>query len=432
MKGRLDPSLLSFQLPGAVVAAAAARSRSTRSRRTMESTVPSLLPYSMSSLLPRSTGVLDRFLRRTQSSRTESRKYFARAMIAGIALATGLPGAPAGPVTAIGLSGQSPPTPTIELDQTARTIVEVELAIKRFEQRDFEQCIHQLSKARAAHPELPPTEALFAKLAFMGNQGAVIRPALERAVAEDGKHPEVYILFGNLALAEGRHTDATVHFKKAVSLAASPRWTVEERDRVALLCKQGGALIAENRRDWKAAKAALEAWLKAEPSHAAGAAAAGKGALRPGRIRRRVRSVPNGDDSRSQTRAGACLDGVAVRPVGKRQESRRMDGLCSQVGPGIVAGATRSDCLAFGTRVGAMKPRATSTWPQNSIPGRSRSSEPSGWWPGSAETSSRPRGFFRRSPTKPPPTRGHVTSWRWSCPSRMTRRSGRERWSWPN
>ena len=61
----------------------------------------------------------------------------------------------------------------------------------------------------------------FAKLAFLSNQAALVRPALERAVAEDAGHPEVFILFGNLALAEGRLTDASVHLEKATALASN-------------------------------------------------------------------------------------------------------------------------------------------------------------------------------------------------------------------
>ena len=122
----------------------------------------------------------------------------------------------------IDLSSHSGPTQGVELDPSSRAIADVELAIKSFEKHDFERCIQQLVKARAAHPELPPPHALFAKLSFLANQGALIRPALERAVAEDGKHPEVYVLFGNLALVEGRLTDAAVHFEKATALAAAP------------------------------------------------------------------------------------------------------------------------------------------------------------------------------------------------------------------
>ncbi len=39
-------------------------------------------------------------------------------------------------------------------------------------------------------------------------------------MSEDAEHPEVFILFGNLALAENRATDAAVHFEKAKALAA--------------------------------------------------------------------------------------------------------------------------------------------------------------------------------------------------------------------
>ena len=85
----------------------------------------------------------------------------------------------------------------------------------------------------------------------------------------------MFILFGNLALAEGRFTDAAVHFEKAMSLAASPRWTVEQRERFGSLCNQGNALVAESRRDWKTARDELEAWLKAGAFACARTSAAG-------------------------------------------------------------------------------------------------------------------------------------------------------------
>ena len=118
----------------------------------------------------------------------------------------------------------SGPTPAVELDDLSRSIFEVKEAIKSFEKRDFDACLKQLAQARKAHPELAPPHALFAKLAFLSNQGPLIRPALEKAIAEDPEHPEVFILFGNLALAESRATDAAVHFEKARGLAAGKRW----------------------------------------------------------------------------------------------------------------------------------------------------------------------------------------------------------------
>jgi len=176
-------------------------------------------------------------------------------------------GALAGSVT-VGSSSLSEPVRSVELDEASRTNADVQQAIKSFEKRDIDQCIQQLTKAHKAHPDLPPPHALLAKLAFMSNQGNLIRPALERAVSEDAGHPEVFILFGNLALVENRLTDAAVHFEKATSLAAAKRWSAEQRNRFEHLCDQGTATVFENRGDWKAARAALERWLKQEPANA--------------------------------------------------------------------------------------------------------------------------------------------------------------------
>jgi predicted Zn-dependent protease len=156
----------------------------------------------------------------------------------------------------------------VELETAARSLEQVKQAVKRFEKRDFDGCMALLGEARKAHPELAPADTLFAKLAFLSNQGPLIRPALERAVAADPDHPETYILFGNLALAESRLTDSLLHFEKAKALGAAERWNAEQRDRFERLCNQGCAQLAESRRDWKAARTALEAWLKQEPANA--------------------------------------------------------------------------------------------------------------------------------------------------------------------
>jgi tetratricopeptide (TPR) repeat protein len=169
----------------------------------------------------------------------------------------------------LGAANSQTPAEAVELDSATRGMLEVKGAVKSFEKHDFDACIAQLTTARKAHPELAPADALFAKLAFLSNQAPLIRPALERAVATDPEHPEVYILFGNLALAEGRLTDGLLHFEKAKALAADERWTREQRGRFERLCYQGCAQLAENRRDWKSARAALDAWLKQQPDNAA-------------------------------------------------------------------------------------------------------------------------------------------------------------------
>ena len=150
----------------------------------------------------------------------------------------------------------------------SRGLGDLESAARSFERGDFEACLKQFGQVVKAHPELPPPHLLFAKLAFQNHQAALIHPALERATGEDPAHPEVFLLFGDLALREGRLTDATVHFEKATALAASGRWTADQRRRFERLIVQGQAAVAEGRGDWKAAQAALEDWLKREPANA--------------------------------------------------------------------------------------------------------------------------------------------------------------------
>jgi tetratricopeptide (TPR) repeat protein len=159
------------------------------------------------------------------------------------------------------------PTAAVEMDAASKAIPEVDKAIKSFEGRDFDGSLKQLIEAEKKHPELPPANVLFARLAFRGNQGALIRPALERAAIEAPGHPEVYLLCGNVALLEGRTTDASVHFEKAEALAAGKAWTPEQRRRFQLLGDQGVAIVAEGRADWKAARAALTDWLAQEPAN---------------------------------------------------------------------------------------------------------------------------------------------------------------------
>ncbi|MGA7501284.1 MAG: tetratricopeptide repeat protein, partial [Isosphaeraceae bacterium] len=158
-----------------------------------------------------------------------------------VALATASP-ARAGTIPLVPSNGVSPPF-AAEVDELSKSVVEVNEAIKSFQKRDLDTCLEQLAKAVKAHPELPPAHALLAELALMSNQIALVRPALETAVAQAPDHPEIYILFGNLALLENRATDAALHFEKAKALASAERWTADQRRRFERFCHQGNALL---------------------------------------------------------------------------------------------------------------------------------------------------------------------------------------------
>lgn len=150
----------------------------------------------------------------------------------------------------------------------ARTLAALDEAAGCFRRGEFDASLEQLERVVRAHPDLPPAGVLFAGLALHGRRGSLIRPALEQAVRQAPEHPDVFIAFGDLALVEGRLTDAAVHFEKAWTLAAAGRWRASQKDRFARLCHEGEAALAEGRGDWKAVRAALEGWLKLEPGNA--------------------------------------------------------------------------------------------------------------------------------------------------------------------
>jgi tetratricopeptide (TPR) repeat protein len=176
------------------------------------------------------------------------------------------------------------PTPAVEVDAASRAIPEVDRAIKAFEAREFDASLKLLVEAVKNHPDLPPANVIFARLAFAGHQPGLIRPALERAAIEAPGHPEVYILFGNVALLEGRTTDAAVHFEKAGNLAATGGWPPARRQRFELFRDQGVALVAEARGDPRGASAALARWLAQEPANARARQRLGKALFQIGQV----------------------------------------------------------------------------------------------------------------------------------------------------
>jgi predicted Zn-dependent protease len=204
---------------------------------------------------------------RRRGKTTSASRRWAR----GLALVGALSGAPAVQAGSILLTLEllEKHGSTTGMGESSQRFVELDQAAQGFKRGEFETALKQLGQVVKAHPDLPSAQVLFARLAFENNQTALIRPALERASAEAPADPEVYILFGNLALLEGRPTDAAVHFDKATALSSSQRWTGWQRESFERLCLQGRASVAEGRGDWKAAQTALEGWLKLEPAHAA-------------------------------------------------------------------------------------------------------------------------------------------------------------------
>jgi tetratricopeptide (TPR) repeat protein len=156
----------------------------------------------------------------------------------------------------------------IAADVGSTPIAEVDQAIQSFANRQVDDSLKHFQDAVKAHPELPPAAVLVAKLALADNIVGLARNALERAAQDAPGFPDVYLQFGNLALLEGRLTDASLHFEKARSLLAGKDLTAEQKRRFEIASHQGTVAVAEVRGDLNAARESLTAWLALEPHSA--------------------------------------------------------------------------------------------------------------------------------------------------------------------
>ena len=99
--------------------------------------------------------------------------------------------------------------------------LELSQALKSFQARDYEQCLSRLKEAAKKYPNLPPPQLLLARLFLSSNQPGSARAALEQAAVETPEYSEIYLIFGSVAVDEGRLTDAWLHYQGTVALPGS-------------------------------------------------------------------------------------------------------------------------------------------------------------------------------------------------------------------
>ncbi len=149
-----------------------------------------------------------------------------------------------------------------------KVIPEVQEAIERFKKQDFNGALELLKKAAAANADLPPAQVVMAQLFSQANQGNAVRVSLEKAVVEAPADPEAYVIIGDIAMAQGRVTEASLLFDKAQQLLAN--FTKSPRRKAILEARNlsGLSAVAEARGDWKKALERLTEWQKMEPKNA--------------------------------------------------------------------------------------------------------------------------------------------------------------------
>jgi len=144
---------------------------------------------------------------------------------------------------------------------------ELEPAAIKVREGRIDEALSLIKEKGARHPEWPPAQLILARLLFSSNQGVTGRRALEQAAALAPDYPDVYLVLGELALGEGRLSDARLNFENALALTGAGRWDAERARDMRRGSLAGLAAVSEAREDWEAARARLNAWLELEPKN---------------------------------------------------------------------------------------------------------------------------------------------------------------------
>jgi tetratricopeptide (TPR) repeat protein len=143
---------------------------------------------------------------------------------------------------------------------------EVEEGKKKLLQRlDVEGARVAFEAAAKAHPELPPARTIMGSVLIANNRVREGRAQLEKAVIDSPTDPEAYLLFGDLAFAEGRFTDAALLYDKALALAQAFKGNEQRKADYIKRALTGCALGAEKHEQWEEAQKYLQALLKTDP-----------------------------------------------------------------------------------------------------------------------------------------------------------------------
>jgi tetratricopeptide (TPR) repeat protein len=145
---------------------------------------------------------------------------------------------------------------------------EVENAIQRFLNGDFDGAREFLEIARQKYPKLPPSDLTLAKMQELVRNGQAARVLLEKTVTEYPNDPEAYLLLADLAFIEGRTTEAHALFEKASKLTEAFTENEKRKQNFLIRVLAGLAAVHERRLQWADANALLAQWVELDPESA--------------------------------------------------------------------------------------------------------------------------------------------------------------------
>jgi tetratricopeptide (TPR) repeat protein len=147
---------------------------------------------------------------------------------------------------------------------------DVDEAIKRFANRDVLGARQFLESAKRKDPKLPPTDVTLAKMYLAANSLPAARVSLEKSAIDNPGDPEAYLILAEIARREGRMIEADALYDKGLALNEKFTENSRRKRNLEIGARTGRALVAQQRKNWAAAEADLEALLKIDPENALG------------------------------------------------------------------------------------------------------------------------------------------------------------------
>lgn len=138
----------------------------------------------------------------------------------------------------------------------------------KFQDQQYQECLELLDSAAASYEGLPPARVMLARIFLAVKRNLQAKSMLEQAAAQQPDYPGTYLLLGNLALVEGRLTDAWLEFQAAADRTGSASVPENQQRLFKLQSHAGLATVAEARNDWEQARQHLIAWLDLDPDNA--------------------------------------------------------------------------------------------------------------------------------------------------------------------
>jgi RNA polymerase sigma factor (sigma-70 family) len=152
-----------------------------------------------------------------------------------------------------------PPRKIEELEQAGTAIINGQV----------DEALKFLRLAKDKYPSLPPVRLMQARLYRSANprvrDDKKLRSIMDLAAAENPNHPLIYLELAQIAILEGRNTEAILDCQTAIAFAAAPQWSAEQRKDVRSSTDRLLALARNRRGEWAFSRPELARLLELSP-----------------------------------------------------------------------------------------------------------------------------------------------------------------------